>query len=69
LNMKREPEFERYTYQQQANSVKMVVNWVVPAVSAHMRKGRLERTDSVSEYPDKVIRQLELVIGKLRQLR
>jgi hypothetical protein len=67
--MKREPEFERYTYLQQANSVKMVVNWIVPAVAAHMRRGRLERKDGVSEYRDKVIRQLELVIAKLRQLR
>ena len=39
--MKREPEFERYTYQQQANSLKMVVNWIVPAVSAPHDEGKI----------------------------
>lgn len=67
--MKREPEFERYTYQQQANSLKMIVNWIVPAVTAHMRKGRSEEKSGVPQYPSKVIRQLELVIRKLQHLR
>lgn len=63
----KDPVFENYSYGQQANSLKMRVNWIVGAVDAHMRKGRKERKDRVREYPGKVIRQLELVIGKLRR--
>ncbi len=37
--MKKDPVFERYSYAQQANSLKMIINWIVPAVAAHMRKG------------------------------
>ena len=35
----RDPVFENYSYGQQANSLKMRVNWIVSAVDAHMRKG------------------------------
>lgn len=66
--MKRDPVFERYSYQQQANSLKMTINSIVPAVSAHMRKGRQQGKDDVSEYPRKVIRQLELIIGRLQRM-
>jgi hypothetical protein len=65
----KDPVFENLTYSEQANSLKMRVNWLVPAVAAHMRKGRNERKNAVPKYPDKVIRQLELVIGKLRKMR
>jgi len=64
----KDPVFERYTYAQQANSLKMRVNWIVPAVEAHMRKGQRQSKASVSEYPDKVIRQLHLIIAKLDRL-
>jgi hypothetical protein len=64
----KDPVFERYNYQQQANSLKMRVNWLIPAVSAHMRKGRAQRKQGVSEYPRKVIGQLETIIRKLRRL-
>ena len=62
----KDPVFENYSYAQQANSLTMRVNWIVDAVDAHMRKGRDEDKDGVQDYPDKVIRQLELVIRKLR---
>jgi len=62
----KDPVFENYSYGQQANSLKMRVNWVVSAVDAHTRKGRKESKTGVQEYPEKVIRQLELIIGKLR---
>jgi hypothetical protein len=65
----RDPVFERYTYSQQANSLKMRVNWIVSAVSAHMRKGRQQGKNGVSDYPEKVIQQLETTIGRLRRLR
>lgn len=65
----RDPVFENYTYAQQANSLKMRVNWLVPAVQAHMRKGRAERKVGVSEYPRAVIRQLETTIRRLETLR
>jgi hypothetical protein len=64
----KDPVFERYDYKQQANSLKMRINWIVPAVSAHMRKGRLQRKAGVSAYPQKVIRQLRLIITKLQRL-
>ena len=63
----KDPVFENYSYGQQANSLKMRVNWIVSAVDAHMRKGRAMGKDGVQDYPDKVIRQLELVIRKLRR--
>jgi hypothetical protein len=62
----KDPVFENYSYGQQANSLKMRVNWIVSAVDAHMRKGREQGKGSVQAYPSKVIRQLELVIRKLR---
>jgi hypothetical protein len=64
----KDPVFERYSYGQQANSLKMRVNWIVPAVAAHMRKGRQQRKNEVGQYPRKVIRQLELVIKKLARM-
>jgi hypothetical protein len=66
--MKRDPVFENYDYQQQANSLKMTINWIAPAVSAHMRKGRDQGKNGVSEYPEKVVRQLQLIIAKLQRL-
>ncbi len=66
--MKKDPVFERYSYAQQANSLKMIINWIVPAVAAHMRKGRLQGKGGVSDYPRKVIGQLHLVISKLQRL-
>jgi hypothetical protein len=64
----KDPVFERYDYKQQANSLKMRINWIVPAVSAHVRKGKNQRKAGVSAYSRKVIRQLELIIRKLRRL-
>ena len=61
----KDPVFERYTYSQQANSLKMRVNWIIPAVAAHMRKGRRLQKNGVSKYPSKVARQLRLIISKL----
>jgi len=69
LTLKRDPVFENYDYQQQANSLKMTINSIVPAVSAHMRKGRQEQKEAVAEYPAKVRRQLELIIRKLEQIK
>ena len=66
--MKKDPKFENYSYLQQANSLKMVINWIDPAVRAHMRKGRQQNKADVAKYPQKVIRQLELVIRKLEGL-
>jgi hypothetical protein len=66
--MKREAVFERYSYAQQANSLKMTINAIVPAVRAHMRKGRLTRKKDVENYPRKVIQQLELIIEKLNRI-
>ena len=63
--MKRDAVFEHYTYPQQANSVKMVINWVEPAVRAHMRKGEQLGKDAVAEYPSKVARQLRLIASRL----
>jgi hypothetical protein len=60
----KDPVFENYCYAQQANSLKMRVNWIVGAVDAHMKKGADK--EGVQEYPGKVIQQLKLVIGKLR---
>ena len=65
--MKRDPVFENYSYSQQANSLKMTVNWIDSAVRAHMRKGRQQNKKDVARYPGKVIRQLELVIRKLER--
>jgi hypothetical protein len=65
----KDPVFENLTYGQQANSLKMRVNWIVSGVNAHMRKGKQQRKTDVSRYPAKVVRQLELVIGKLRRMR
>ena len=62
----KDPVFENYDYEQQANSLKMRVNWIVAAVEAHVTKGREEGKDGVEEYREKVVRQLELVIRKLR---
>jgi len=62
----KDPVFENYSYAEQANSLKMRVNWIVSAVDAHVRKGRQQGKDGVQEYPRKVIQQLELVIRKLR---
>ena len=64
----KDPVFANYSYGQQANSLKMRVNWIIAAVDAHMQKGRDEGKDGVQEYPDKVIRQLELIIQKLRTM-
>jgi hypothetical protein len=66
--MKKDPVFENYSYSQQANSLKMTLNWIESAVRAHMRKGRQQNKKDVSRYPAKVIRQLELVIRKLERL-
>jgi hypothetical protein len=63
--MKRDPVFENYSYSQQANSVKMVINWVEPAARAHMRKGAELRKDRVADYPSKVARQLRLIASRL----
>ena len=65
----KDPVFENYSYAEQANSLKMRVNWLVGAVEAHMRKGREGGKDGVQDYPEKVIRQLELTIRKLRRIR
>lgn len=65
--MKLEDEFRLYDYAQQANSVKMVVNWLVAAVNAHVAKGRAENKADVEQYPEKVIHQMELVIEKIRR--
>lgn len=56
--------FENYRYAQQADSLKMRVNWIVGAMDARMKKGADK--EGVQEYPGKVIQQLELAIGKLR---
>ena len=64
----KDPVFENYSYAQQANSLKMRVNWIVPAVVAHMRKGRDKKKHGVSEYPDKVIQLLETTIKRLRKI-
>src|SRR5258707_9308206 len=45
----------------------MTINWIVPAVAAHMTKGRRQRQGGVSEYPRKVIQRLELIIRKLQR--
>ncbi len=66
--MKKDPVFEHYSYAQQANSLKMTINWIVPAVVAHMRKGRLQGKADVSSYPRKVSSQLKLIISKLDRL-
>jgi hypothetical protein len=66
--MKKDPVFENYSYSQQADSLKMTINWIEPAVRAHMRKGGQQRKTEVEKYPRKVIRQLELVIRKLEKL-
>jgi hypothetical protein len=64
--MKARP-FKDYKYKEQANVVKTRVNWIVGAVNAHTRKGRIEEQVGVRDYPGKVIRQLEMVIRKLRE--
>jgi hypothetical protein len=66
--MKRDPIFENYTYSQQANSLKMVINWVEHAVRAHVRKGEELGKNSVADYPSKVARQLRLIASRLENL-
>jgi hypothetical protein len=63
--MKKESVFELYSYSQQANSLKMSINAIVPAVQAHVRNGRLNGKKNVEDYPRKVARQLQLIIQKL----
>ncbi len=65
----KDPIFENYSYAQQANSLKMRVNWIVPAVIADMTKGRRRNKTGVSQYPAKVIRQLETTIRRLQRIR
>ena len=65
----KDPIFESYDYAQQANSLKMRVNWIVPAVNAHMRKGRSQGKPNASQYPQAVIRQLETTIRRLQKIR
>ena len=67
--LKKDPVFENYTYAQQANSLKMVINWVLPAVRAHMRKGLQLRKAHVPEYAGKVARHLRLIAARLDDIR
>jgi len=67
--MKRHPEFKDNDYSQQANSLKMTINWIPRAVRHHVVLGRQQRKKGVTEYPAKVIRQLELIIERLRTMR
>ncbi len=64
----KDPIFENYNYAQQANSLKMRINWIVPAVLAHMRKGRSKGESGVDQYAAKVIKQLETTIRRLQKL-
>lgn len=67
--MKRESEFENYNYKQQADSLKMTINQILPEVKAHMRRGREQQKKGVEEYPAKIIGQLELIIKKLEKVK
>jgi len=67
--MKKNPVFENYTYAQQANSLKMVINSIIPAVRAHMRKGHHLQKSEVRQYPNKVARQLRLIAARLDTMR
>jgi hypothetical protein len=65
----KDPLFENYSYSQQANSLKMRINWTVSAAAAHLRKGRVERKAGVDDYQEKDIQQLETTISRLRRLQ
>jgi len=63
----KEPVFDRYSDSQQANSLKMRVNWIVAAVAAHEVKGRKEGRRNVGMYRQRVIRHLNTIIRKLQR--
>ena len=66
--MKRDPVFENYSYAQQANSIKMVIIWLVAAVAAHVRKGYEQRKLGVSSYPKKVAAMLRWAAQKIEEM-
>ena len=66
--MRKNPIFADNDYKQQANSIKMTINWIVPAVKAHVREGKLQGKEDVDDYAAKVISQLELIVNKLKQV-
>ena len=67
--MKKDPVFEKYTYAQQANSLKMIINWIIPAVRAHIRKGTQQQKSMVQQYPSKVARHLRLIASRLDNIQ
>jgi hypothetical protein len=61
-------DFEKYTYKEQANSLKARINWIEDGVIAHVRKGKNEHKREASAYPRKVIRHLHTLIRRLENV-
>jgi hypothetical protein len=61
-------DFDKYTYKEQANSLKARINWIEQGVAAHVKKGKKEHKRAASAYPRKVIRHLHTLIRRLEKV-